>query len=457
MPSDGPAREAAHDELWRHETFPRAATALRLGVGVAIALVLANTFLVAGLVVPLRVSGASMAEGLLGPHYRLTCRHCNAPMRWSAESMPQSVTCANCGQRHSDLQRAAVHSGERMLVDRSTFAWRSPRRWEKVVLRCPIDATELCVKRVIGLPGEKIQIRDGDVYVNGKIAAKDFRTQIEMSVPVHDSRYSIGGNAMQESQKARRWRGQNAPSAWRASAAGFVYDVDVAARQKTQSSEIDWLAYHHAQSARGTPTAGAILDDVGYNQAESRMLSPTRDIMLRCRLRAEPRGKLAWHARTVADEFTAEIDLTSGAGKLQHNARPAAGFRADCCARGEWVLAELSLADERFVLLLNGLLVVESPFSRSGSGFRRAPQPSAAPLKIGANGTNVIIDWVEVRRDVYYISPVTGLNPTRWPTYQWLPGAYFVLGDNSAVSVDSRTWPAGAVPSELVVGKPLVW
>ena len=57
--------------------------------------------------------------------------------------------------------------GRRLLVDRSAFLWRTPRRFETVVLRSPDDPAMLCVKRVVGLPGEVVEFVDGDVYVDG--------------------------------------------------------------------------------------------------------------------------------------------------------------------------------------------------------------------------------------------------------------------------------------------------
>jgi signal peptidase I len=53
------------------------------------------------------------------------------------------------------------------LVDRSAFLWRLPRRDETVVLRSPDDPGMLCIKRVVGLPGEVVEIVGGAVYVDG--------------------------------------------------------------------------------------------------------------------------------------------------------------------------------------------------------------------------------------------------------------------------------------------------
>ena len=61
-----------------------------------------------------------------------------------------------------------IRVGERIVVDRTAFWFRKPQRWEIVVFLCPHQPTELCVKRVAGLPGETVQIRGGLIYANGK-------------------------------------------------------------------------------------------------------------------------------------------------------------------------------------------------------------------------------------------------------------------------------------------------
>ncbi|MEQ8849324.1 signal peptidase I [Botrimarina sp.] len=53
--------------------------------------------------------------------------------------------------------------GQRVLVRR----WATPRRWDVVVIRSPEDPRRLLVKRVVGLPGERVALRAGDVWVDG--------------------------------------------------------------------------------------------------------------------------------------------------------------------------------------------------------------------------------------------------------------------------------------------------
>lgn len=60
-----------------------------------------------------------------------------------------------------------LRSGERLLVDKLTYRFREPQRGEIIVFRYPSDPSHHFIKRVIGLPGDRVEIRGGLVYING--------------------------------------------------------------------------------------------------------------------------------------------------------------------------------------------------------------------------------------------------------------------------------------------------
>jgi signal peptidase I len=59
-----------------------------------------------------------------------------------------------------------LHSDQRLVVEKLSYRFHGPRRFDVVVLRLPSQGEELLIKRVVGLPGETIEIRNGQVYVN---------------------------------------------------------------------------------------------------------------------------------------------------------------------------------------------------------------------------------------------------------------------------------------------------
>jgi signal peptidase I len=55
-----------------------------------------------------------------------------------------------------------------IVINRLVYHFDPVHRGDVVVFRYPLDATESFIKRIVGLPGETVQIRQGSVYVNGK-------------------------------------------------------------------------------------------------------------------------------------------------------------------------------------------------------------------------------------------------------------------------------------------------
>lgn len=59
--------------------------------------------------------------------------------------------------------------GEYLLTEKVTYYLRNPERGDVVVLTPPISITDEFIKRVIGLPGEKLMVKGGHVYINDKL------------------------------------------------------------------------------------------------------------------------------------------------------------------------------------------------------------------------------------------------------------------------------------------------
>lgn len=59
-----------------------------------------------------------------------------------------------------------LQDGERLIVDKITYKFRSPKTGEIIVFKYPGDPSKKFIKRVIGEPGDSVSIRDSKVYVN---------------------------------------------------------------------------------------------------------------------------------------------------------------------------------------------------------------------------------------------------------------------------------------------------
>ena len=61
-----------------------------------------------------------------------------------------------------------LHSTQRVVVEKVTYRFfHGPRRGDIVVITLP-EQSEMLIKRVVGLPGESIEVRSGRVYIDGK-------------------------------------------------------------------------------------------------------------------------------------------------------------------------------------------------------------------------------------------------------------------------------------------------
>ena len=76
------------------------------------------------------------------------------------------------GQRtrvSGDSMEGALHNGDNLIVDKISYRFRDPERYEIIVFPYKYQENTYYIKRIIGLPGETIQVKEGEIYVNGEI------------------------------------------------------------------------------------------------------------------------------------------------------------------------------------------------------------------------------------------------------------------------------------------------
>ncbi len=64
------------------------------------------------------------------------------------------------------------HSGDYLIIDELTYRMEKPQRDQIIVFKYPLNTAEKYIKRIIGLPGETVELKGGYVYItnaNGKI------------------------------------------------------------------------------------------------------------------------------------------------------------------------------------------------------------------------------------------------------------------------------------------------
>ncbi|MBL9124751.1 MAG: hypothetical protein JNG90_14030 [Planctomycetaceae bacterium] len=450
-----------------HFRLARGLTPLRQLLEFVICLVLTVTLFRTWHLENFVVPSGSMAPTLLGIHRDVACRDCGFAFpcgSGAVDGFPAAearAVCPNCGSTENPLGALPDVAGARLLVSKQAFRVRAPRRWEIAVFRRPDVESKVFVKRIAGLPGESIQIRDGDVFAQGVIQRKSLAEQRAVAMVVHDSACVPDSLAA----SAERWHGDAARTLWQRDAGGYFHPAEsaTAADDQPTGPDVDWLTYRHWRRQPAPPggvTEASVEDDCGYNQTRP-VEEPAQiaDLMLACRLRAFGRGELWLFATDGRDQFIAKIDPHGRRVRLEANGHEvAASTHAPASARAllsQATQVEFSLFDRQVLLAFDGELVL-APYEIPASVLPRTP--TSRPLGVGSRGLGVELTELRVLRDIHYTHP-RGL-ASRWALespYQLGADEYFLLGDNSPLSDDSRFWPSGpAIPARLLVGKPLV-
>jgi signal peptidase I len=114
---------------------------------------------------------------------------------------------------------------------------------------------------------------------------------------------------------------------------------------------------------------------------------------------------------------------------------------------------EVSLFDQQFLLAVGGRTAVAIAYDRPGGD----PPGSREPLAIGCQDLEVVLRDVKVYRDIYYSHPAGKDSRLLERGVCLGDGEFFVLGDNSPISEDSRTWSGDrAVRAEQLIGRPFL-
>ncbi len=148
-------------------------TVLSVWVAIVLAFVL-RAFMIEAFVIPT----GSMAPRLMGEHWSLHCPHCGweypygdprghrdvrGSVSYGRPYLPQGAHCPNCGASYD--RPAYVNGGDRVLVLKYVYNFAQPQPFDVVVFKNPQDNRTNYIKRLIGLPGEQIQIVHGDIFV----------------------------------------------------------------------------------------------------------------------------------------------------------------------------------------------------------------------------------------------------------------------------------------------------
>jgi len=402
-----------------------------------------------------------------------------------------------------------------------------PERWDVVVFRYPEEPEVSYIKRLVGLPGETIRISHGDVYARKSgsksfvLARKPLRHQKAIQINVYDDRHQP--SAFAALPEWQRWQGDGPgwkvvdPGKSRYSAEPLRGSADWAElryRNLVPDPEQWHAALDHQPIPRG-PRSTLITDFYSYNTATS--VDPNN-------FSDEPHGDQdAWmQPHWVGDltlEANIEINQVSSGGSVRFELIEG-GIAHRCTidlesgnavfTRGDAEVGragspikgpgrhqvQFANVDDRMTLVVDGRPVGGEGFEYDGN--EPAPIPTEkdlAPAALAARNASIVASDLVVKRDIYYTQnpgridygllwddryPRTPIelfdflaDPTRFVNlgkigsreFELGPDRFFMLGDNSPRSKDSRGWglddsawdpedrKSWEVPRQLVTGK----
>ena len=338
------------------------------------------------------------------------------------------------------------YNGDRILVGKFVYEFGEPQRWDVIVFKYPGDTKVNYIKRLVGLPGEEVQIRNGDIFVRPAGTDEPFRIArkggkiLPMLQLVHDNAH-IPSNLYDQGWPLRwqAWPPGSDASGWTSTVAA---DKGATVRQ-TFSTEgtkpgDHWIRYQHFVPSRRDWQAlvsgsfkiddrhrpQLITDFQAYNSnlerraavqkrfAEQLGLHWVGDLMVQCDVEvANDQGEILLDLVEGGQHYTCRIDVATGRATLAIDDQPDFAPTAPTAVRGpgSYTLA-LANVDDELTLWVDG---ERAPFD--GPTTYESPQTirpytsdkdrrDLAPAGVGSRGAKLTVSGLRIYRDIYYIA-----------------------------------------------------
>ncbi|MEM1448773.1 MAG: signal peptidase I [Planctomycetota bacterium] len=332
-------------------------------------------------------------------------------------------------------EETGIH--DRVIVDKLSYHFRDPERFEIAVFKYPLDSAKNFIKRIIGMPGELLYLKGGDAWIRRDGETED--RVLRRPRPIQNAQLRL-------LDTRGEWRPTRAASAAWTIDARQGGDLIVAkgrgeATFPRGSIKDDYLdGYPEGMKAdvddRNKNSNWNDVSDLRV-RADVEVDAGCREVAFvvhegRRRFRfvlpgpAAPEGEsLRIEAIGIEDESG---QFTAGPGgtiaELETPRRLVAG---------RLTTVEAQNLNDLLTLRVDGedILTLEVPPVRE-------PGPARVTIAVEApDGAGATLDDLKIWRDIYYTTDPTRQKVTRW---QIPPGNYVVLGDNSQDSSDGRDW-----------------
>ena len=430
-----------------------------------------------------RIPTGSMANTLKGAHFRLRCHQCGyrydygfVPRNFgfNEDYVPRSGTlrsypsrCPSCGNYQPVGRTMPVANGDRILVLKCIYQFFEPKRWDVIVFKNPPEPEINYIKRLIGLPGETLQIIDGDVYIDGQISRKPPKVQNELWMPVYDNDYQPVKHLV-PTFNHHRWQQPfrtGSFSKWEVDEdSPTLFNLD------SPADQISTMTY-------STKIGNDFRATYAYDSVDEYDYMPyCSDLMVRFYCRSGgPQGRVGVALSKYETNYTAWVDLT---GEMVITKNEENGNTTELARKSIKPPAINKSASVKFTNVDHQLIFQfgdEKLTYDMGRGFQGAGrirtniQPRVEIIGSG----KLTLSHVAIFRDIHYTAAKYANGPENGRATKENPfilgeDEFFVLGDNSPNSEDGRWWTrkglankglspyrVGTVPRDYLVGKAL--
>jgi signal peptidase I len=335
-------------------------------------------------------------------------------------------------------------TGDKILVNKFAYDFRDPHRWEVMVFKYPVDTSRNYIKRVAGLPGETIRVFGGDLYV--RTAHSDPQWQIarkpwNVQEALWRKRYTLSDSGQSY------WAPSN-PAAWTIRGDDFAVSADGSGDGEYLIYQREILAYEAREFEESHRPFVRI---------------PTSDLMVQFHLIPEGPAEVevaldctttfAYEEQTV--HWTVRLPFGAGGPARPMLLRDGREVRPEesqpfTCTDGKPSLVQVCHVDQSLVVRVDGRQVLSHPYdSTQGVEDSHWSPEHRSAAKIGCRTGRALFRDPAIYVDVHYTTHPNE-NAVQAP-FTLKDDEFFVLGDNSANSNDSRAW--GVVPRRNLVGE----
>ena len=103
-----------------------------------------------------------------------------------------------------------LSDGDNLIVDKLTYRFSDPKRYDIIVFPYQYEDNTYFIKRIIGLPGETVQIVDGTIYINGEVLGESYGREVMKNsgmaadpITLGDDEYFVLGDNRNDSTDSR--------------------------------------------------------------------------------------------------------------------------------------------------------------------------------------------------------------------------------------------------------------